>query len=680
MATPALAAPAWLPPISMGGNHPTFPALAVDPAGDAVVVWLQGPPGHDDVMAAFRPSGGPFGQPEKIGVSDQFAGQPPTVPVVAMDRDGNALALWRRIEDGQHSRIQSSFRPAGGDWSAVDQLTPADENVTAPSIGVDAAGNFTALWLNGFAVAVVQVVRRPAGGTFGAPQTISDPGAGRTALGVGPGDDAVAAMVIERPAGDFLEVASRPAGSTFGVPQPVSPDGGDADVPRAAVAADGSALAVWTQLAPVTGFGQILAAFSPAPGVPFGPFETLSDASLDSEQADVALDGSGSATAAWVTSAPLNPFSTGIQASVRPAGTGWTGRSNIGSGVNVARPAVAVAPNGQALVASEDDERNIEVAAVRGAQQTAFGAQQTISAPVHPAFTKAAMDAQGNGFVAWDTDAAIQVAGYDAAGLALRAVQIPTVGAPGQALDFSASARDVWSQVVSLTWDFGDGTGASGATPTHAYAAPGAYPVELRAVDGLGNVSTVHRTVQVGAGNGPPGPQGPPGDTGPPGVQGPPGDTGPPGAQGPPGNTGPPGAQGPPDNTGPPGGQGPAGEPGPSTVGRSAFLAGSALVRGGIARLRLFCSRAAVAGCQGRLTLILSGATSGRATTARRALGTARVAVPSGHRQTIGVRLKQSAQRLVARRRRLPVTATLALRRAGLPPQQVRRTVILRQA
>ena len=212
-------------------------------------------------MAVFRPSGGPLGQPEKIGVSDQFAGQRPTVPVVAMDRDGNALALWRRIEDGQHSRIQSSFRPAGGDWSAVDQLTPADENVTAPSIGVDAAGNFTALWLNGFAVAIVQAVRRPAGGTFGAPQTISDPGAARAALGVGPGDDAVAAMVIERQTGDFLEVASRPAGSTFGAPQQVSPDGSDADVPRAAVAADGSALGVWTQ-APVTGFGQILAAFS----------------------------------------------------------------------------------------------------------------------------------------------------------------------------------------------------------------------------------------------------------------------------------------------------------------------------------------------------------------------------------------------------------------------------------
>ena len=115
-------------------------------------------------------------------------------------------------------------------------------------------------------------------------------------------------------------------------------------------------------------------------------------------------------------------------------------------GRNVARPALAVAPDGQALVASEDDERNIEVAAVRGAQQSAFGAQQTISAPVHPAFTKAAMDAQGNGFVAWYTDTAIQVAGYDAAGPALRPVQIPTVGAVGQTLDFSASARDVWSR------------------------------------------------------------------------------------------------------------------------------------------------------------------------------------------------------------------------------------------
>lgn len=59
----------------------------------------------------------------------------------------------------------------------------------------------------------------------------------------------------------------------------------------------------------------------------------------------------------------------------------------------------------------------------------------------------------------------------------------------GQVVQFNASASDANGDVLSYTWDFGDGTSAVGLTSHHAYVAAGTYLVSLTVSDGLSSAS-----------------------------------------------------------------------------------------------------------------------------------------------------------------------------------------------
>jgi PKD repeat protein len=74
----------------------------------------------------------------------------------------------------------------------------------------------------------------------------------------------------------------------------------------------------------------------------------------------------------------------------------------------------------------------------------------------------------------------------------------PVAGSP-VSFDGSASS-DPSAAITSYSWDFGDGSDGSGATISHAYAAPGTYTVRLTVGDGAQSGSVAHAvTVASGA-------------------------------------------------------------------------------------------------------------------------------------------------------------------------------------
>jgi len=78
----------------------------------------------------------------------------------------------------------------------------------------------------------------------------------------------------------------------------------------------------------------------------------------------------------------------------------------------------------------------------------------------------------------------------------LKVLTNPAVQGTPVGFDGSGSS-DVDGTVTSYTWDFGDGTSASGATPTHTYAKDGTYAVRLTVTDDKGVPGATTQTLIV---------------------------------------------------------------------------------------------------------------------------------------------------------------------------------------
>ncbi len=61
----------------------------------------------------------------------------------------------------------------------------------------------------------------------------------------------------------------------------------------------------------------------------------------------------------------------------------------------------------------------------------------------------------------------------------------PNPATTADAITFNVAATDPDGDFVGFTWDFGDGTTGTGASPAHTYAAPGVYSVKVTASDSV---------------------------------------------------------------------------------------------------------------------------------------------------------------------------------------------------
>jgi hypothetical protein len=277
--------------------------------------------------------------------------------------------------------------------------------------------------------------------------------------------------------------------------------------PEVAIDAQGRATAAWH----VTGYGPIPQARRlTAAGTLAGPIETLPTANHWSSDygggPQVAPDPAGGAAVAW-------PDCVGTigehrcRLAIRRSNGGLLGPVRF-----VARPVdtdqldLAIDTSGTATLMWGEQTRGHRVTTARVARDGTVSDVLALSPGTDQSdsyvFPKLATDGNGSTVAAWDsprlsTGELVQSATFDGGGPLLTDVFVPKRVRRGRAVTLRATATEAFSNPAIVGWRFGDGAKASRASAAHTYRRCGAYEARFSARDAAGNTSTARRRVLV---------------------------------------------------------------------------------------------------------------------------------------------------------------------------------------
>jgi hypothetical protein len=303
--------------ISAGGPEPSGVAIAVNAAGDTAVVWQQ----QGVVVAVQRPAGGSWGVPAVISGEAHYL----QAPQVALDAAGDATAVWQLLAANEEV-VQGTARPAGGEWAGAVDLSPLGEEAGEPSLVVDPAGDATVVWAAG----AIQSVSKPAGGPWEPAVDVAAPGPiqerPRAAVD-GAGD-----VTVVWESDGVVQSAAKPAAGSWQVPESLSEPGAPAEDASVSVDRQGDATAVW-EASLGTGFGvgsRVVQSASRAAGGPWQAPVSVSEPADSETRPQIALDAAGDATSVW-TLPKAAAFYGGftVQSSSRVAGEPWAAPVNL---------------------------------------------------------------------------------------------------------------------------------------------------------------------------------------------------------------------------------------------------------------------------------------------------------------------------------------------------------------
>ena len=404
--------------------------------GTITVAWHEANPcSGASVWIATAPPGGTFGPAAKVSDNAFY-------PQLAVAPDGTVTLLYKHDKGSCVNEERAQVRPRTGSPTDTVISDPAYGSVFDASIGIDANGTATVAFVQSLKVApfthVLRTARRPAGGAWTG-TNLGTTGDGDSALAVAQDGSAVIANARAIAAGYAVEVRSRDVGGiSFGAPQTVT-DTSDNHTLSGVAISNGGEAAVTTADEQLT--------VRPPGAVSFG------------QAAPIGLP---------VSAANLLPVFTGQGELVlfdaeQPAGASdYSLVARVRQGT---AGAALGAPQPTGLTSTTTGAASL---APFGANDVAAGWQNEPSGA---------------------TEFGAGVALGDGTPPALGQVSAPSDGLAGTPLSFGAAPTDNLG-IAGVQWAFGDGATATGATTTHAFAAPGASTWSAAATDLAGNRAT----------------------------------------------------------------------------------------------------------------------------------------------------------------------------------------------
>ncbi|WP_158590361.1 Ig-like domain-containing protein [Noviherbaspirillum cavernae] len=379
-----------------------IPQIAIDANGNALAVWSQ----HDGVQISIwsnrYTAGSGWGTAQLIETDAGLASE----PAIAFDAKGNALAVWRQ-HDGAQNSIWSNRYTAGSGWDTAQLIETNNAGLaTSPQIAVDANGNALAVWIQRDATRYdVWSNRYTTGSGWGTAQLIESDNAGSADFPQIAVDANGNAMAVWRQSdGVRTNIWSNryTAGTGWGTAQLIETDDtGDTLLPKIAIDANGNALAIWSQF---DGTRNNIWSNRYTAGTGWGTaqlIETNDIAGADAPQ--IVFDAKGNALAVWVQSDGVR---NNIWSNRYTAGSGWGAAQlietdNAGS---VSLPRIAIDADGNALAVwpQSDGVRN-NIWSNRYTVGAGWSTAQLIETDNagDAAFPAIAIDASGSALVVW---------------------------------------------------------------------------------------------------------------------------------------------------------------------------------------------------------------------------------------------------------------------------------------
>ncbi len=312
------------PPIGGGVGR-----IEMDPSGNAVAVVSAYP----DIISIVYTAGVGWGTAAVIEteVGDAYGG------AVAVAPDGDAIAVWRQ-DNGSRNTIRANEYTAGGSWGTAGVVGLDLGDADVPQVAVDPNGDAVAVWRQHDGSVYNIYANRLTSEVWGTPELLETgtESAGPPQVAVDPNGDAVA--VWRQHDGSVYNIyANRLTSGVWGTPELLETSTGIADAPQVAVDPSGDAVAVWRQYSG----GYRIYANRLTSGV-WGTAERLGTGSFGGLGPQVAVDPNGDAVAVWegFDNICANRLTSGVWGTTEQLETG-TGTADD--------PQVAVAPNGDAV-------------------------------------------------------------------------------------------------------------------------------------------------------------------------------------------------------------------------------------------------------------------------------------------------------------------------------------------
>lgn len=353
--------------------------------------------------------------------------------------------------------------PAGAaPWGAPEEVSIPGGGASWSKVGIDAAGNATAVWTRSDGIHLfAQAAERPVGGSWGAPIDLSAPtgNAESVTLAVDPAGDVIVAWKQRMAGSEAIEVNYKPAGGSWEGPAAVEFGSAVVETPAVAIDAVGDAVVIWRQ---EVGGNHVVFAASKAAGASWQPPTAISSSALNAEAPDVAMSASGTAAAVWQSSSGATSV---VESNVLPLGGSWTGEEAISAPATVTEPPHVVADPATGDFTAIWSRSGTGLVAEVASRPAGGGWQapaQVSTAGLEAHAPVVAVDSAGDAVAAWyrfdGSVGSVEGAVLAAGGAWASPVRISPVGAeaeaPQVAMSPAGAAQVVWSGWVESTHNY----------------------------------------------------------------------------------------------------------------------------------------------------------------------------------------------------------------------------------